>query len=353
MAKTRKNSTRRRKYSREKYSKKKKYSKKNKYSKKKYRKSNRKQRNNRRNMKGGLVTLKDFENDEEILVLREDDEAPEEDREDAEIEDADRELLGDPSTHERSLVIRDDDMAGGIEPGWLAAGDFEAQQMKGWIMEALNKDGYFPRIENPDDIQLYKGGKSIGDLFTGDEEEDAENDITIYVKLPSQSEATTSATTTVVDTSNKSSEQSKPKLPLLKTGRLSEAEERLEYLRSQAERYGEGFLGTGIIVCYVKRLCNLDELRSFYNLYIKDENINQKDGVGFTMINLAVKHNLYPIIEFLLNIPRIIINGNNMGDNPLLYSIYMIVYYLDEMNRYKLNFLYCPILDANHTLNNF
>jgi hypothetical protein len=40
------------------------------------------------------------------------------------------------------------------------------------------------------------------------------------------------------------------------------------------------------------------------------------------MINSAVFFNSYPIIDFLLNITDIYINGDDAGDNPLLFSIY-------------------------------
>jgi hypothetical protein len=312
MTKTRKNSTRRRKYSRRR-----KYVKK-KYSKKKYRNSNLKQnrkKNKKRNMKGGLVTLIEFDTEKEISVLKGDDQ--------------------ETQVPEGSLVIKDDDLY-----DYLHEGEFNSIQMREWLKDNLNG------IDSPDDIKLYKGGKADSYEFTGDGEEDAENNITIYVKLPPESGTTTSATTAttaVVDTSNKSSEA---ELPLAKIGRLTAAEERLETLKREAEIYGEGFLGTGIILCYTKKLCDLSELRSFYNLYIRDENINRKNSKGLTMINSAVLFKLYPIIDFLLNIPDININGNEAEDNPLLFSMFLFHYEPDvpqlrhedlTMVRYLLN----------------
>lgn len=195
-----------------------------------------------------------------------------------------------------------------------------------WIMNSLNKIGHLPRIENPDHIELYKDGKVSGNLFTGDDGDDAEDDISIYVKLPAalrDTEGGEGGVTEHVEDSS-GSVSGKPQVPMVKSGTLTAVEERLEFLKREAEIYGEGFLGTGIIICYMKQLCDLAELRSFYNLYIKDENINKKNSKGLTMINSAVFFNSYPIIDFLLNITDIYINGDDAGDNPLLFSIYMI-----------------------------
>ena len=253
-------------------------------------------------MKGGLVTLYEFENAREIIVLKEGDQ--------------------DTEYPEGSLVIRDDDTH-----EYLREDEFNSIQMKEWIMNGLNKIGY--GIGNPQDITLYKNGKLSGDLFTGDGMEDAEDDISIYVSLPSRDAEIAQPPESVPPV--------RPGAQMRTPGKLSRGEEILEYLQREAEGLGEEFLGTGILKMYNAGSVTLEELKSFYNIYIKDEKVNNKDKNGLRMIIFAIHNDLYDVIEFLLNVPGIDITGSTSIDNPLLFSVMqdkleMVQYLLDLKN---------------------
>jgi hypothetical protein len=268
----RRNNTRRRKYSREKYNKKKKYSKKKKHSRRK-----RMPMNIKRNMRGGEVKLYDFENGEEILVL------------------SDNDKTEVPSG---TLVMRNDDV---IEEGWLTEGQFNPIQMKEWIMAGLSSSDY--RMDSPEYIELYKDGKGKRHLFTGDGEVDASSDIKIYVKLPPK---------TTEETENPVT-QPGAQFPM-KTGFMSSGEIRLYYLKQQASAQdiqmgGNGFLGTIILNMHIAEQVTLEELKSFYILYIRDENVNREDSEGLTMLNLAVTAGRLDLINFLVDVPEIELNS--------------------------------------------
>jgi hypothetical protein len=288
------NKSRRRKYSREKYSKNKNY-------------SNRKRKlskNRKRNMKGGLVQLYEFGNEREILVLKEDDQETE--------------------YPEGSLVIKDDDTH-----EYLRGGEFNSIIMKEWIMGGLNKKGY--GIGNPEDIKLYKDGKRSGNLFTGDREEDAEDEISIYVELPPrvpEEGEGEGAREGAVSGEPAPSVQTTP--PVINTGhRVRWAEEYYEELKQEAEEIypNEGFIGTAIIKLFYREPrhvynITLKDLETLYNIYIKDEKVNQVNVFGDTMIGLAVHNKKYDVIDFLSKRPGINLNNAQSINNPLYIAAF-------------------------------
>lgn len=324
----------RKKSTRRKYSRRGKYVKK-KYSKKKNRKSNRKQnrKNKKRNMKGGVVKI--FEcgyneagEEKEIFVLRENDEETE--------------------LQEGSLVIKDNDTH-----DWLREDGINEDNLKGWIMNGLNKEN--PRfIEDKTKITVYK--KNCSDEFTSmDGDIDGTNDINLYVGLPPRTPPPPVAADTpdTPDTSETQTEKlaSLSIQPSIRKGEFTSGEFQLEKLRVikriTEEIYPGEFLGTALIKLYKSRryAITLDELKSFYKIYIKDANINETNQYGETMLALAVYFKEYDIISFLVDIPGINLNDSNILRNPLFLAIdkldYSMIDFILSLNARH------PIIDVN------
>lgn len=281
-------------------------------------------------MKGGVVKIFECGHNEsgeekEIFVLREDDEE-----------------TGPP---EGSLVIKDNDTH-----DWLREDGINQDNLKGWIMDGLNKQnpGF---IEDKTKITVYK--KNCSDEFISrDGDIDGTNDINLYVGLPPVAPETPVAVGTP-DTSEaqtgKLAQLNMP--PSISTGGYTSGElqlEKLKQIKEKAEEIFPGeFLGTALIKLYNSRryVINLDELKSIYEIYIKDENLNKQNQYGDTMLGIAVYHKEYDIVRFLVNIPGINLNDNNTLTNPLFLAI-------NNLDYDMINFLLSlnvsdPIIDVN------
>lgn len=328
MARTRKKSTRR-KYSRER-----KYSKK-----KKYRKSNLKQnrkKNKKRNMKGGVVKIFECGRDEageekEIFVLREGDEETE--------------------PPEGSLVIKDNDIH-----DWLREDGINQDNLKGWIIDGLNKQnpGF---IEDKTKITVYK--KNCSDEFISmNPDIDGTNDINLYVGLPPLTPPVAPETPVAVGTPDTSEKQT-GKLaslnmpPSIRTGGYTPRDssagklDKLRKIKIKVETIYPGeFLGTALIKFYNRRYnVTLDELKSIYEIYITDEDINKTNQYGDTMLGTAVYLKNYDIFQYLVNIPGINLNDNYSTRNPLFLAIngkdYHMIDLISSLNASD------PIIDVN------
>ena len=94
-----------------------------------------------------------------------------------------------------------------------------------------------------------------------------------------------------------------------------------------------------------KYAITLDELKSFYEIYIKDANINETNQDGDTMLKLAVYFKEYDIISFLVDIPGINLNDKYSMRNPLFLAIdkldYSMIDFILSLNESH------PIIDVN------
>ena len=108
------------------------------------------------------------------------------------------------------------------------------------------------------------------------------------------------------------------------------------------------YLGNRLIRLYNLRRYDitLDQLKSIYNIYITNENVNEQDKNGETMISRAVSLKEYDIVRFLVNIPGIELNYNYSLRNPLFIAIRNLDFSMINL-LLSLNESGHPIIDVN------